>query len=154
VQHSRDFYNIPPDSINDDKWKRRQDELASAINSAQPPRLEDWEMIRAEQRNQVHGMRNAIGSGRILLVDVRDNSRKIGRGFRRPFDFHRETQSRTEDSVHLAAHVLVGDGFALIERGKALANLLPKPFVMIKVGRNQLAHHLVWSFACLRGDPG
>ena len=35
--------------------------------------------------------------------------------------------SRTEDSVHLAAHVLIGDGFALIERREALANLLPKP---------------------------
>jgi hypothetical protein len=99
-------------------------------------------MIQAKRQN-------GISSCRILPVDVCDNPREIGGGFRRPFDFH----LRTEDSVHLAAYVLVRNRLALIERSEALANLLPEPFIMIKIGRNQLAHYLVWSFARLRGDP-
>jgi hypothetical protein len=67
--------------------------------------------------------------------------------------FIRNRGSGTEDSVHLATHFLVGDGFAVIEGGEALANLLPEPFVMVEVARNQLAHDFVRSFACLRGDP-
>src|SRR5450759_2502981 len=91
------------------------------------PASHDWEMIRAKPQNR-----------RRLQATTRSSS---------------GTQSGTEDSVHLAADVLVGDGFALIEGDKTLADLLPKPFVMVKVARNQLAHDLVRSFARLRGDP-
>src|ERR1700704_5851563 len=66
----------------------------------------------------------------------------------------REPNLGTEDSFHLASYVLVGDGFAVIEGGEALTDLLPKPFVMVKVARNQLANDLVRSFARLRGDSG
>src|SRR5271156_4539068 len=58
--------------------------------------------------------------------------------------------SGTQDSVHLAAHVFVGDALALIERREALANLLLEPFVVVKAGRNELAHDLVRRFTRLR----
>ena len=86
-------------------------------------------------------------------MDVRDNSRKKSAAASGDYSIFIETRSGTEDSIHLSAHVLVGDGFALIEGREALANLLPKPFLMVKVARNQLAHDLVRSFARLRGDP-
>ncbi len=79
---------------------------------------------------------------------VINNFRKIGSRFRRPFDFH----LGTEDSVHLAAYILVGNCFALIEGGNPLANFSPKPFFMVKVASNQLAHDLIRPFASLRGD--
>ena len=98
-------------------------------------------------------MRNAIGSGRILLVDVRDNSRKIGRSLRRPFDLHREPNQEPRIRSIWRRTSSWETVFALIERGEALANLLPEPFVMIKATRNQLAHDLVRRFTRLRGDP-
>src|ERR1019366_9285300 len=116
------------------------------------PASHDGEMIRAKRQNRT-------------WYAQRDQQRKDSAcGCTRQFPQNRRrlqattrsssgTQSGTEDSVHLAAHVLVGDGFALIEGGEALADLLPKPFVMVKVARNQLAHDLVRSFARLRGDP-
>src|ERR1700687_2639149 len=121
------------------------------------PASHDWEMIRAQQRNRTwyaHRDRQRKDSARGCTRQFPQNRPRLPATTRSSSENQSGTQSGTEDSVHLAAHVLVGDGFALIERGKALANLLPKPFVMVKVGRNQLAHHLVWSFACLRGDPG
>jgi len=86
-------------------------------------------------------------------MDVCDKSQQNRRRLQATTRSSSGTQSGAEDSVHLAAHVFMGDSLALIEGGQALAHLLPKPFVMLKVARNQFTHYLIRAFACLRGDP-
>src|ERR1019366_3132179 len=112
------------------------------------PASHDWEMIRAKRQNRTRRAQRDR--------QLKDSASECTRQFpqnRRLLQATIRSSSGTEDSVHLATHFLVGDGFAVIEGGEALANLLPKPFVMVEVARNQLAHDFVRSFACLRGDP-
>jgi len=63
-----------------------------------------------------------------------------------------ESSSGAEDSLHLAAYFLVRDRFAAIQRAEALINLLPEPFIMVEIVRDQLLHDLIGGFSCLRGD--
>src|SRR5271169_1122095 len=102
------------------------------------PASHDWEMFGARPQNRT-------------WYEQRDRQPKdSARGCNRQFPQNRPrlrattrsssgNQSGTEDSIHLAAHVLVGHGFALIEGGQSLANLLLKPFLMVEVARNHLA---------------
>src|SRR5271169_53210 len=115
------------------------------------PASHDGEMIRAQRQNRTwyaQRYQRVKGSARGYTRQCPQNRPQLQATTRSSSG----TQSGTEDSVHLAAHVLVGDGLAAIKGGEALANLLPKPFVVFKAARNELTHNLVRRFARLRRD--